>query len=141
MEYIQVMASIYVSKILKDTFFCVCRNLTDYSLYIDTFALKFPKYNHLFFCSAQLTQPLKNVKVVRSQKTRNRWMYGVENTLVYLNEFPRERDVDSIGTFNGIATVKNNKVVYPMSIWQLIKYQHYLGIVPKVCYNDFIGYY
>ena len=66
MEYIQVMASIYVSKILKDTFFCVCRNLTDYSLYIDTFALKFPKYNHLFFCSAQLTQPLKNVKVVRS---------------------------------------------------------------------------
>ena len=68
-------------------------------------------------------------------------MYGVEDTLVYLNEFPREKDIDSIGTFNGIATVKNNKVVYPMNIWQLIKYQHYLGIVPKVCYNDFIGYY
>ena len=134
------MASIYTSKFLKDTFFCVCRNLSDYSLYIDTFALKFPKYDHLFFCSARLTQPLKNVKVVRSQKTKDRWMYGVEDTFVYHNEFPRERDIDSTLAFNGVATIKNNKVIYPMSIWQLIKYQHYLGIIREACYNDFVGY-
>lgn len=131
------MASMYRSHLIPRVLFCVSKNLYEFIRYADNYASKFPKVSHILFSSYSVT-PTRNLKVIRSQQTKKRGMYGIDNTFLYYDKFPKK--VEDIGVANGLATVKSNMVIHYMTVQEFIKYKHYLGLFEKACYNDFIGY-